>query len=166
MTSVNSEEIMEKKELRKPHKVGGRTIDVRRAIPKNDSETALVRTKRLFVGGVSSKATKHDIANYINETYNGLGHLVACDLKRGFAFLEVSSEDFADLILINDAGPFICGKQIKVKKGRNQAGRHCGCFISERWSYIDHTGNSSRGGQGGGGMHSTPRKQHGRYQPY
>eukprot|EP00794_Sanderia_malayensis_P008431 gene8431-9332_t len=121
MTSVNSEEIMEKKELRKlfcgglnqnttseilkqhfeqfgnvvdafvcrnpstleskhfgfitfenaifvldalasrPHKVGGRTIDIRRAIPKNDSETVLVRTKTLFVGGVAWKATKHDI---------------------------------------------------------------------------------------------------------
>eukprot|EP00794_Sanderia_malayensis_P016475 gene16475-18112_t len=88
----------------RPHKVGGRAIDARRAIPKkNDSETALVRTKRLFVGGVASNATEHDIASYINETYNGLGHVVTCDLKRGFAFLEVSSKDFADLILISRA---------------------------------------------------------------
>eukprot|EP00794_Sanderia_malayensis_P016474 gene16474-18111_t len=56
----------------RPHKVGGRAIDVRRAIPKkNDSETALVRTKMLFVGGVASNATEHDIASYINE-----GHVI------------------------------------------------------------------------------------------
>eukprot|EP00794_Sanderia_malayensis_P015916 gene15916-17516_t len=138
----------------RPHEIDGRTVEIKRAIPREDNtETAHQRTKKLFIGGLPSHVTENDITSYLNETYEGQGNVVKCELirnketneVRGFGFLEVSSEDLSDLIIIKDPKPVICGKRVEIKKceDRNQPGGRSGRMRGGRG-----------GGRGGGGPRS------------
>ena len=115
----------------RPHTLDGWEVDIKRAIPREqNTDTAHQRTKKLFVGGLPTKATEDDIINYFHNTYPGKGTVEKCDLvknkttgaSRGFAFLEMSNEDFTDLIIIDDSTPSICGKQVEIKKAEDRRG--------------------------------------------
>ena len=115
----------------RPHNIDGRTVEIKRAIPRDENtETAHQRTKKLFVGGLPSHCTEDDIRQYFTEHYQGKGDVLKVDLirnkdtdeLRGFGFIEVSSEDFTDLIIITDPKPVIAGKKIEVKKCEDRSG--------------------------------------------
>lgn len=109
----------------RPHIIDERTVEVKRAIPREDNTaTAHQRTKKLFLGGLPSNVTEEDITNFFDENYSGHGTVEKCDLirnretneVRGFAFLELSTEDMADVVIITDPKPTVCGKKIEIKK--------------------------------------------------
>ena len=109
----------------RPHIIDERTVEVKRAIPREDNTaTAHQRTKKLFIGGLPSNITEDEIINYLHETYEGHGTVEKCELIRnketnecrGFGFLELSSEDMADVVIISDPKPTVSGKKIEIKK--------------------------------------------------
>lgn len=116
----------------RPHTLDGWEIDIKRAIPREqNTDTAHQRTKKVFIGGLPPTATENDIKEYFNQTYPGKGTVEKCDLiknkatgmSKGFAFLEMSSEDFTDLIIIDNSRPSICGKKVEIKKAEERKGR-------------------------------------------
>lgn len=115
----------------RPHTLDDWEVDIKRAIPREqNTDTAHQRTNKLFLGGLPSTANEADIMEYFHQTYPGKGTIEKCDLiknkatgvSRGFAFLELNSEDFADLIIIDNATPNICGKKVEIKKAEDRRG--------------------------------------------
>ena len=109
----------------RPHVIDERTVEVKRAIPREDNtQTAHQRTKKLFIGGLPANITEDDIINYIHENYSVHGTVEKCDLIRnketnevkGFGFLELDNEDMADVIIITEPKPIVAGKKIEIKK--------------------------------------------------
>lgn len=109
----------------RPHIIDGRNVEVKRAIPREENTaSAHQRTKKLFIGGLPVNITEDEIINYLNTTYESHGSVKKCEVirnketgeVRGFGFLEVSTEDMADLIIIKEAKPTIAGKKVEIKK--------------------------------------------------
>ena len=116
----------------RPHTIDNKEVDIKRAIPREqNTDTAHQRTKKLFVGGLPAIATEDDIIAHFHETYPEKGTVVKCEViknketgaSRGFAFLEMSSEDFSDLVIIDNCRPEICGKVVEVKKAEDRRGK-------------------------------------------
>ncbi|XP_018010445.1 heterogeneous nuclear ribonucleoprotein A1, A2/B1 homolog isoform X4 [Hyalella azteca] len=120
----------------RPHVIDGRTVDTKRAIPRDEiSRGDGSQVKKLFVGGIKD-ATEDDL----RDVFCQFGEVMSVSIpteretgkKRGFAFIEFSDSDAADKaalqkeIMIGDA----C---VDVKKAR------------------DKNDMSRRGGRGGGG---------------
>jgi len=183
VTYDSSEGVLEALNAR-PHNIDGRTVEIKRAIPRDENtETAHQRTKKLFVGGLPGHCTDEDIKTYFEENYEGKGEILKVDLirnkdtneLRGFGFIEVSSEDFTDLIIITDPKPVIAGKKIEVKKcedrgsggGGGRGGSRGGGRGGSRGrgGYGGDRGGGQSGGYWSGGMqNSNPVGGYGGYQ--
>lgn len=60
--------------LQESHSMGGRELDIKRALPKDIGDPLLhVRTPRIFVGGLPHTATEEEITNFFNEKYSYMG---------------------------------------------------------------------------------------------
>merc|ERR1712180_7638 len=74
----------------RPHNIDGKTVDVKRAMPKSDtSKTRDVRTKRVFVGGVAQETTADEIKAYIDKRHPkdlgcGEAHYGTTDFVSGY----------------------------------------------------------------------------------
>ncbi|XP_065068105.1 heterogeneous nuclear ribonucleoprotein 87F-like [Rhopilema esculentum] len=171
----------------RPHVIDERTVEVKRAIPREDNtQTAHQRTKKLFIGGLPANITEDDITNYIHENYAVHGRVEKCDLIRnketnevkGFGFLELDNEDMADVIIITEPKPIVAGKKIEIKKCeergagggrggaaggmRGRGGR--GGSRGGRGGYgSDRGGNQSGGGYWGGVGSNTGGNMYGGY---
>lgn len=103
--------------LKRPHQIRDTELQVKRAVPKDDKTgTAPVKTKKLFVGGVTPDLTKEQVTQYIYERHScKFGQVEDVTLlkekdkegtetekNRGFGFVTVSTEDFADRIAIGE----------------------------------------------------------------
>ena len=119
----------------RPHVIDNKNIEVKRAIPREENNASShQRTKKLFVGGLPSNTSEDDLIDYLNTTYKNHGVVEKCELirnketneLRGFGFLEVSSEDFADLIIISEPKPTILGKKVEIKKCEEKGGGNFG----------------------------------------
>ena len=114
--------LQDKKETR--HKIDNKQVDVKRAIPRDDSSSAShSKTKKIFIGGLKRDAKENDVTEEIERILKGFGKLVSIDLvrdkdsgeSRGYGFMELDSEDSVDTLccvkMIN-----IKGKSAEVKK--------------------------------------------------
>ena len=119
----------------RPHNIDNREVEIKRAIPRDDqSGTGHIRAKKIFMGGLSTEATEADITTYIEGKYAGRGSVVKVDLitdketgkKKGFGFLDLDSEDFADYIVIDEPRPTLCGKKCELKKAAPKDGSQGG----------------------------------------
>lgn len=130
----------------KPHKIDGKDVEVKRAIPRNeDSATAHHRTKKIFIGGLKDEATKEDISQVIADAVRGISP-TSVDLimkkedptkHRGFCFVEFDDEDIVDeLCCIKKVN--VAGKDVEIKKAQPKDQGQGG-------------GRGGRGGRGGGG---------------
>ena len=114
----------------RPHNIDGKTVDVKRAMPKSDnSKTRDVRTKRVFVGGVAQETTADEIKAYIDKRHPkdlGCGEAEDVDIlkdgttgkNRGFGFVNCSNEDFADRLAICEDKFELNGKAMSMQKAQ------------------------------------------------
>lgn len=148
----------------------GKKVEVKRAIPREDtSETAHIKSKKIFVGGipwsVSEEAAKEAINNWAHPTPP-----IKIDLMkkqddpsklRGFGFLEFEHEDFVDKLVIQQ-GLELNNKRVEVKKaapkeemgggrGGGRGGSRGGRGGSRGGGYGGESGGYGGGGYGGGG---------------
>ncbi|KAJ7334366.1 hypothetical protein OS493_014677 [Desmophyllum pertusum] len=145
-----------------PHSIDGKEVEVKRAIPKDDqSPTAHLKVKKIFIGGLPDEATKEDIQQALTVRDINPANVDLIMKKnedgtistkhRGFCFVELVDEDIVDeFCCIKKVD--ICGKMVEIKKaepkdkgGQGQGGR--GGRGGARGGY-------SRGGGGGGGYYS------------
>ena len=116
----------------RPHTVDGKTLDVKRAMPREfNTTTAHAKVSKLFVGGVGPDLTPEDLQAYIESRHpTTVGTIDKIDLlkdkvtnqNKGFGFIECSSTDFADRLTISEHSFTLKGKTMAIKKAEPKAG--------------------------------------------
>ncbi|KAF2835112.1 RNA-binding domain-containing protein [Patellaria atrata CBS 101060] len=100
----------------KEHWLDGKTIDPKRAIPREEQE----RTSKIFVGGVSQEATEDDFKKFFQQFGRVIDATLMMDKDtnrpRGFGFVTFDGDAAVDATL---AQPLeIHGKRIEVKRAQ------------------------------------------------
>merc|ERR1712180_270748 len=137
----------------RPHVLDGKTLDVKRAMPREyNTSTAHAKITKLFVGGVGPDLTPEDLQEYIESRHpTSVGTIDKIDFlkdkttdqNKGFGFLECSSTDFADRLTISEQQFMLKGKRMAIKKAEPKPGEG-GAVGPERGRGGD--GFSGRGG--------------------
>lgn len=160
--------------LARPHKYKEKELDVKRAVPRGqDDGNGHCKVKKLHVANVpnvfDSKILKkylksrHPIKYGTIEEINFLKEKEDEKKNRGFGFITVSSEDFADRIAIGEAKFTLEGNSMRISKAKPRSsegggfrnkqnfggqGRQQGGW--EDWNQYGGGGYGAYGGYGGG----------------
>lgn len=130
----------------RPHVLDGKTVDCKRAMPKEvNNASAHAKVNKLFVGGLKEGITEEKIRAYFESRHqDSCGKIEKVELVEGkpFGFIETSDHDFADRLVISESNFTIDGKTMHLQKsdsaGKGGAGGRGG------------RGGRGRGGQRGG----------------
>ncbi|CAL4149288.1 unnamed protein product, partial [Meganyctiphanes norvegica] len=105
----------------RPHKLDGRTIDVKRVVPKCEigKPESNVAVRKVFVGGVRDDVEENDLI----ETFSAFGNVLTVSIPvlkdtnkpRGFAFVEFEDYEAVDKAVLHK-NIIIKGKRVEVKK--------------------------------------------------
>ncbi|XP_067852356.1 heterogeneous nuclear ribonucleoprotein A3-like [Heptranchias perlo] len=159
----------------RPHVLDGRTVDLKRAVPREDSNKPgfNMKVKKIFVGGIKDNLDESDLQTYFSD-YGMIEKVdVICDRetgkKRGFAFVYFDDHDSVDKAVIQKYH-MINGYRCEVKKGLSkeemQSGSRprgrAGNFTQRNGRSDGSFGNSAGyGAQGGGGGYYNDRGNRG-----
>ena len=133
----------------RPHTLNGKTVETKRATPKEDSQpggSGGQTSTKVFIGGLKDGITDEDLQEYFAEygTITSVEQLVekSTGRKRGFGFVEFEDYDSVDRIILKGEHT-IKDWRIDVKRAvSKEAMRNDGS---------GGRGGGSRGGGGGGG---------------
>lgn len=160
-----------------PHAVDGNTVELKRAVSREDSARpgAHAKVKKLFVGGLKGDVAEGDLIEHFSQ----FGAVEKAEIiadkqsgkKRGFGFVYFQSHDAADKAAVVKFHP-IQGHRVEVKKavpkedtrggrggggggggGRDQNGLAKGGGGGGYNSYGGYGGYGAYGGGGGGGSY-------------
>ena len=116
-----------------PHKIKGRVVDCKLAIPKqvDDSQDNMmtmnniynensVFNRKLFIGGLHQMVSEIELMNY----FSHFGEVEQCIImkdkytgkSRGFGFIIFTNPDSANRVLYSQHGHFLLGKWIECKR--------------------------------------------------
>lgn len=140
----------------RPHNLDGKTLDVKRAMPRDyNTSTAHSKVTKLFIGGVSPDLTPEELQEYIEERHpTSVGTVDKIDFlkeretnkNKGFGFLECSDCDFADRLTISENQFMLKGRNMSLKKAEPKPNDPNGAPRGGRGG-----GGRGRGGRGDGG---------------
>ena len=97
---------MDECQANRPHKLGDKTLETKRATPRRDSgkPEAQMSVKKIFIGGLSDEISDDDLRDYFSQfgevesveqlKWNDTGK------KRGFGFVEERLQTKVHLILV------------------------------------------------------------------
>ncbi|KAK9065246.1 hypothetical protein SSX86_016629 [Deinandra increscens subsp. villosa] len=113
------------------HIIDGRTVEAKKAVPRDDQQVlnrsnvsiqgspGLIRTKKIFVGGLASTVTESDFKNYFDQFGSTTDAVVMYDHNtqrpRGFGFITYDSEESVDKVLCKTFHE-LNGKMVEVKR--------------------------------------------------
>jgi RNA recognition motif-containing protein len=119
--SFSSSNVVDLVQNRRPHKIDGKEVDTKRAIPKEDpSPESRVPCKKIFVGGLRKTITEDQVRQYFSE----FGNITECQLvtdkitkmSRGFAFVTFEDTDDVDKVILNKPHTIGTDSRADVKK--------------------------------------------------
>merc|ERR550534_2302459 len=152
----------------RPHNLDGKTLDIKRAMPREfNTPGAHAKTKKLFIGGIGPDLTEDELRGYIESRHpTNIGRLETISImkdrdtgkNKGFGFLECSDNDFADRLAISESECFIQGKKVNIKKAEPKEGDEDGNGGGGRGSF------RGRGGGRGGYNNSASNDNYGNNQ--
>lgn len=136
--TYETSESVEKVFQARPHIIDEKTLDVKRAMPREyNTSTAHAKVTKLFIGGVYDGLTPEELQEYIESRHpRSIGTVDKIDFLKDkkIGFLECSDTDFADRLTISENTFFLNGKRMGFKKAEPK----------------NEGGNTQRGGRGGG----------------
>lgn len=143
----------------RPHELDGKTLDVKRAMPREyNTTTAHSKVTKLFIGGVSPDLTPEELQQYIEDRHpTSIGTVDKIDFlkdretnkNKGFGFLECSDTDFADRLTISENQFMLKGRNMSLKKAEPKPGE--GGAPGGRGGRGGGRGRGFSGGRGRGG---------------
>lgn len=133
------------KVLEDEHVIDGRMVEVKRTVPREDTDyKGVSKTKKIFVGGIPPSLTNEELKEYFSSYGSIVDYQIMVDHKtgrpRGFGFVTFESEDSVEEIFLEGKMHELGGKQVEIKKAEpKRAGG-------------DYRGNAAKsyGGFGGG----------------
>ena len=130
--TYDSSDAVEKVFQSRPHTIDNKTLDVKRAMPREfNTTTAHSKITKLFVGGVGPDLTPEDLQAYIESRHpTSVGTIDKIDFlkdkttnqNKGFGFIECSSTDLADRLTISEQHFTLKGKKMGIKKAEPKPG--------------------------------------------
>nr|XP_040248274.1 heterogeneous nuclear ribonucleoproteins A2/B1 isoform X2 [Aegilops tauschii subsp. strangulata] len=142
------------KVLEDEHNIDGRTVEVKRTVPREEmSSKDGPKTRKIFVGGLPSTLTEDDLRDHFSSYGNVVEHQIMVDhstgRSRGFGFVTFESEDSVERVISEGRMRDLGGKQVEIKKAEPK--KHGG----------DHSSNGRSSHSGGGGYRSSYRSSGG-----
>lgn len=148
------------KVLEEEHVIDGRTVEVKRTVPREDMQVkGAPKTKKIFVGGLPVSLTEDELKEYFSSYGHVLEHQIMLDREsgrsRGFGFVTFDSENAVEKVLSNGRMHEIHGKQVEIKRAEpkrvgaehaNESRQHRGGSGSRSYNSF----GGSEGGYGGG----------------
>jgi len=144
----------------RPHVIDGKTLDVKRAMPRDyNTTTAHSKVTKLFCGGIGPDLTPEDLQAYIESRHpTSFGTVDKIDFlkdrdtnkNKGFGFLECSDTDFADRLTISENSFTLKGRTMSLKKAEPKTSDGGGAG-GGRGGYGQQRGGRGVGGRGVGG---------------
>lgn len=163
--TFETEEEADKCMNERPHNLSDRTIDVKRAVSREESMKpgAHVQVKKIFIGGVKEDIQDHELKSYFGQ----FGQIVEFEVPvdrdtqkpRGFAFITFEDFDTVDK-LVAKRHHEICGHRCEVKKALSKQEMEKARIQVEQKQQMRYGGGRGRGGgarrgrgppKGGGG---------------
>merc|ERR1712076_304454 len=145
--------------LARPHKYKERELDVKRAVPKGQTDgSGHYKVKKLHIGNIPQPFDTAPLMKYLKSRHpKKYGTVEEIDIlkskddpekNRGFGFITVSSEDFADRIAIAEAKFNLDGNELRINKAKPKASEGGG---QQRGGFKGKGRGGFRGGQQGSG---------------
>jgi len=139
----------------RPHELNERTIDVKRAVSREESSKpgAHVQVKKVFIGGVKGEITEDDLRGYFG-TYGEITEVEipldkTTSKQRGFAFVTFDDYDPVDK-LVAKRNHEVAGKQCEVKKALSKQEMEKAKYREQQRYYQGFFGRGhGYGGRGG-----------------
>ncbi|KAM7499020.1 hypothetical protein LguiA_023434 [Lonicera macranthoides] len=102
------------------HIFNGKQVEIKRTIPKGNSQSKDFKTKKIFVGGIPTAVTEDELKNFFSKYGAVVEHQIIRDHEtnrsRGFGFVIFDSEEVVDELLSNGNMIDMAGTQVEVKK--------------------------------------------------
>lgn len=140
----------------RPHELNERTIDVKRAVSREESSKpgAHVQVKKVFVGGIKGEITEDDLKSY----FGPYGEITEVEIpidkttskQRGFAFVTFDDYDPVDK-LVAKRDHEIVGKPCEVKKALSKQEMEKAKYRGRGGGYSNRGGYTGPGYGGWGG---------------
>ena len=173
--SFSTKEEVDKAMNARPHEIDGKTVDPKRAVPRDQSfrSESNLSTKRLYVSGVREEHTEEDFSTYFNE-YGKVDKVEiitdkATGKPRGFAFVSFDDYDAVDKCVLQKSHMiknYRCDVKKALSKDDMNRAQQMDRDKAERGTRSRGRGNPW-GPNGGGGSAGRPgRRSEAQYPPW
>eukprot|EP00271_Cylindrocystis_brebissonii_P020013 TRINITY_DN6428_c0_g1_i1.p1 TRINITY_DN6428_c0_g1~~TRINITY_DN6428_c0_g1_i1.p1 ORF type:complete len:415 (+),score=71.40 TRINITY_DN6428_c0_g1_i1:395-1639(+) len=147
------------------HTINEWAVEVKRSVPRErmDAVRSGPKTKKIFIGGLSSNVTDDELKAYFARYGQIVDHIVMKDnstgAPRGFGFVTFETEQAVDDLLLEGKTHVLGDKEVEIKKAEPK-----GSLMPR--SFEGGGGRGYGGGRGGGGYYNEGGRGYGERESY